>query len=465
MRYRIAKNNCAALLFITLLALSANGQQADNVVSLAAAEARSAPSTSASTRSAVGAFMNPLAGMSVADAVKYALAHNKNLQADYKLIAEAEAKLKQAGLKPNPMLETSGLTSVNNGGMRSASVMLSLPLEFNGRRERRIAVAQKELARMQHEVADRERRLANEVRLKYGDAVEIARNLELSERLLELGRQNISLVKARVTEGASAPLEQSLMQVEVSRFEAQRTAYESRLKVLIEELKNLLGMGDDEPLLIQDEFIERPASLSREQALALAFQSRPDLLAARAAEDVTAAMIEMAKAEGRFDLSVFAELGQQAIRMDALGINRDTGALMPIGMNNTMVRGGVTIMLPTRNKNQGNIEAAVALSEAARLRREFIESVIRREIAAAWARCDGAAQVLKTYDNDLLAAAQNNLRVVRSSFDLGYARLNDVLSEQQRLIEVQMGYTAALKERYAARAELETVLGAPLDKQ
>ena len=128
-------------------------------------------------------------------------------------------------------------------------------------------------------------------------------------------------------------------------------------------------------------------------------------------------------------------------------------------MTNGMLRAGVTITLPTRNKNQGNIEAAVAASEEARLRREFVETMIRREVAAAYVRWEGAARVLKTYNTELLAAAQNNLRVVRASFDLGYLRITDVLAEQKRLLEVQLSYTAALKEYYSARAELETVTG------
>ena len=133
-------------------------------------------------------------------------------------------------------------------------------------------------------------------------------------------------------------------------------------------------------------------------------------------------------------------------------------------MRSAMLKGGVTITLPTRNKNQGNIEAAVAMSEEARLRQEFIASVIRREIAAAYTRYEGAQRVLKIYNTDLLAAAQNNLRVMRASFDLGHVRLTEVLNEQRRLIEVQMAYTAALKEYFSARVELENVMGTAIEK-
>src|SRR5438067_1074808 len=86
-----------------------------------------------------------------------------------------------------------------------------------------------------------------------GLSVEATRNLELNERLYEINQQSYGLIKARVEEGASAPLEQSLLRVEVGRIEAQRAAFESRVAVLLEELKNVLGQLSEEKLQLRDE--------------------------------------------------------------------------------------------------------------------------------------------------------------------------------------------------------------------
>ncbi|MBK9315685.1 MAG: TolC family protein [Acidobacteria bacterium] len=391
-------------------------------------------------------------GLSVEEAVRYALANNRNLMADRKQIDEAAGKLKQAGLKANPMLETSGTASVNDTASQNFSVGLSLPLEL-GRRKRRIEVAGRELERMRLEVAESERKLAAEVRAKYGEAVATARQLDLLENLQELNRRSYSLVKARVEEGVGPRLEQSMQNVELGRIEARRTATESRVKVLIEELKLLLGTPPEETFALRDEFIARPLTLTRDQLIEQALNNRPDLLAARAVESVTAAMIEMAESEGKVDLSVFGEFGLQRWRFDQSGFNQ-AGQIVPIMMNMKMVRGGVTIMLPTRNRNQGGIEAAVAANESARLRREFVESVVRREVTAAFERTQGADRVLKSYSDGLLEAADTNFRIQQSSYDLGYARLTDVLTEQQRLIELRIDHNEALKEYFAAHVEL-----------
>ena len=422
------------------------------------------PAPAAVTTKAAG-YINPVEGLGVAEAVRYALTHNKGLLADRKLVEEAVGRLKQAGLRANPMLDVSRTSDLSDSSQGEFSVGVSVPLELGGRRARRIEVAERELERRRFEVADRERRLAAEVRAKYGEAVEAARNLELNERLFEINQQSYGLIKARVAEGASAPLEQSLLRVEVGRIEAQRTAFESRVAVLVEELKNLLGLSLEEKLQLRDEFVERPVTLTREQLLETAFKSRPDLQAARTAEAVAAAVLAQAKTEGKVDLSIFAEVGRQSIGFDQLGTNRVSGKQERVFMKDNMLKAGIAITLPLRNRNQGNIEAAIAAADEARLRREFVETVVRREVAAAYARYEGATRVLKTYDTDLLSASQNNLRVVRSSYDLGHVRLTEVLAEQRRLVDVQIGYTGALKEYYAARAELESASGAPLEEK
>ncbi len=401
-------------------------------------------------------------GMGVEDAVRHALANNRNLMADRKTIDEAAGRLRQAGLKANPMLESSGTASVNDAGMQNFSIGVTLPLE-PGRRRRRIEVAGRELERMRFEVAESERKLAAEVRMKYGQAVETARQLDLLESLYELNRRSFTLVRARVEEGIGPRLEQSQQNVELGRIEARKAAVSSRLAVQIEELKLLLGTPPGESIELRDEFVRRTQPASIEQLTSQALAARPDLLAARAAEEVAAAMIEMAEADGKLDLSVFGEFGLQRWRFDQFGVSHG-GQLVPVQMNMKMVRGGVTIMLPTRNRNQGGIEAAVAALETARMRREFLESVVRREVTAAWERLQGAERVLEAYSGGLLEAAETNFRIQQSSYDLGHARLTDVLMEQQRLVELRIDHNEALREYFEAHVELARTTSGKLDK-
>jgi cobalt-zinc-cadmium efflux system outer membrane protein len=409
----------------------------------------------------LNAAQNPqIDGMSAEEAVGYALEHNKNLLADRKQLDEAAGRLKQAGLRPNPMLELMGGSSVNDRSMNELSAGVSLPLELGGRRSSRIQVAEKEFARMKLEISDRERRLAAEIRVKYAEAIEAARTLELIKQLGDLNFENLTLLKARVDEGVSPAVDLNMLRVEIGKLETQKINVESRRSLTIDELKNLLGFPQDDKLTLKDDLKSLLTGANRDELLQQALSNRQDLQAARAAESVSKSMIEEAGTEGKLDMSLFTEIGRQSWRFDQLGSNIETGAPERIMMRNYVLKGGVTIMLPTRNRNQGNIQAAVAAGDQARLRREFLETMIRREISAALTKYETAGRIIKTYDEGLLAASRDTLRVMRASYELGHARISEVLDAQRRLLELQMTYIEAVRDLYTAASELKTATGA-----
>lgn len=401
----------------------------------------------------------PRAAMNAEEAVGYALEHNKELLADRKMVEEAAGKLKQAALRANPMLEVMGGSSVNDRSMNEVSAGVSLPLELGGRRAGRIAVAEKEVARQRLEVADRERRLAAEIRMKYAEAIEAGRTSDLIKRMLDLDFQSLTLLKARVDEGISPAVDLNMLRVEIGTLRNRGVAVESRRTVLLDELKNLLGIPQEESLELKDDLTPQQIANDPDRNLAVALSARPDLLSARSAEAVSEAMIEEAKTEGRFDISLFTEFGRQSWRFDQLGSNMETGALERVGMRNYVLKGGVSIMLPTRNRNQGNIEAAVAMNDRNRLRREFLETVVRREVKSAMTKYEASRLIIKTFDDGLLAAARDTLRILRASYDLGHTRITEVLDAQRRLIELQMGYIEAQRDHYAACVELRSAMG------
>ena len=55
--------------------------------------------------------------------------------------------------------------------------------------------------------------------------------------------------------------------------------------------------------------------------------------------------------------------------------------------------------------------------------------------------------------------ARQNLDVVRRTYELGRGSLLDVVAEQRRYIEIEMGYTESLKQVYNAVVEIERAVG------
>lgn len=407
-------------------------------------------------------LINAANGMTAEDLVRYALEHNGELLAARKMIAEAQGRLRQAGLKANPMLETSGkraVTTPDNNQMLS----VEWPLELGGRRQARVLVGQREVALREAEVRDFERLLAAEVRLKYAEALATARNLKLTEELLESTRSSHQLVQARVEHGKSAELEKSEVWVELNRADAARLSVESKAELALLELKKVIGAAPAEPLQLRGDYASAVPVPSAAELLQRALATRPDLVALRAAEHLAEAQIEQARREGRIDASLFAGYERMSNGYDVKGFN-EAGRLVPVSDVFHYATFGVRFTLPLRNKNQGLIEAAVAAAEAAKHKREFAEQVIRNEVAAVSTRLEKAQAALAVYRDRVLAPAQRNLEIVQKTYTLGYKTALDYLTEQRRYIEVETDYTGALKEYWETLAELDRVAGVTLQK-
>jgi cobalt-zinc-cadmium efflux system outer membrane protein len=365
--------------------------------------------------------------------------------------------LRQAGLRPNPTLDASGARAVNSPD-NNQTLGLELPLELGGRRQARLSVAERELELRQAEVADFERRLATEVKSKYAAAIAAARNLKFTEELLMLTRDSHRVVQAKVEHGKTAPLEQNLLRVELSRVDSARIGFESRTEIAVLDIKKSIGMPANEPLRLRGEFAvdQHPGSL--DEAIRNALAKRADLIAARAAEAVAIAQVEQARREGKLDASIFANYMRQSMGFDIRGFNA-AGALAPVQGVFHYATFGVRLTLPVRNKNEGLIEAAVAGAEAARTRREFGETVVRNEIISAYARFNHATAALAVYRDNVREQALRNLEVIHQTYVIGQKSVLDYLGEQRRFIEVETGYTEVLRELLDSLIEIERAAG------
>ncbi|MGH9752255.1 MAG: TolC family protein, partial [Blastocatellia bacterium] len=288
-------------------------------------EARVA-NTSNAPESWIAGYVDPIQGSSSIDIVRRALTSNAQLAATRLEIDRARARLRQAGLRPNPTVDFEQLNGVfGSQGERGTTIGFSMPLELAGQRGRRIDLARAELEAAEAEVADRERRLASEVRLAYIETLAALRELEVTQNLYALDVETARIVEARVEEGDAAPLELSLLRAEVDRLRARRALVEGRLQASATRLKQLVGMAPDEQLQLREALMtpllpDPPASL--DAALDIALRTRPDLRFARLSEAVALAGYRLVKAQAAPQVTAFVQYS------NVLGTFDDT----PIGV-------------------------------------------------------------------------------------------------------------------------------------
>src|SRR3989475_4582150 len=253
-------------------------------------------------RAATGlAQAQPGSELTVDEVVARALADSPDLRATRAEIDAAVGRLQQAGLRPNPVLELGGQKALSPDN--NVTIGLTVPLDLNGRKEGRVAVAERELQMKRAQVRDRERRLAADVRMKAGELLAARRSLAVTDDLLSVNRDALRLVQDRVRQGATPALEENLMLVEVNRLDATRQMLASRVEIASLQLRALAGMAPDAVLVLRGDLASAIPPLPADEAARHALTSRPDLDAARADVAMGAAKILKERAEGRWDVS------------------------------------------------------------------------------------------------------------------------------------------------------------------
>jgi cobalt-zinc-cadmium efflux system outer membrane protein len=393
-----------------------------------------------------------------------ALAQNADLLAARQEIAAAQGLLVQSGLRPNPTLELSASEGsiLNSPGEHEFSVGYSHVFELGEKRQRRVNAGRLRVDLSQLDALNRERLLRAEVKNKFADALAGIAGLEAAERLLELNRQSLRIAVARAEKGEGAALEQALVQVEVSRMDSDRVLFADRIERALLGLATLAGIDAEELIRIQGSLAVPEPALSEAEARARAMEVRPDLRAARMEMELGEAELQLARSQAVPDLVASGRYTHATSHFSQFGLAGPGGPVVPLRDSDNLFAAGISFQLPSSNRNQGNIQAALARRRAAQLRSRFLEGATAREVEAAYNRYTAAREAVRIFDLQVLKQAEDNLRVLRSAYELGELRLLDVIAEQRRLVETRKAYTDVLSESYRALVELERTVGEPL---
>ena len=433
----------SGVLIATLLtAVSSSAQSADGQAALA------------------GRFVDPANGLSLEQAIARAIEQEPSLRAARSQVEVAQGTKIQASLRPNPSVSFE--RREEPGGTDNLTTLeLEWPLEVF-RRDQRIAVADREVAAAQFAVADRERVLAADVRTRYGEVLSMIRDLGLLDEIVAATQHQLDLLRSRVEQGASPPLERDLLDVELRRVQADRVLQTARTEAAVFELKRVLGMKAETSLTVRDTF---EALVQRESAVAThvpnmstTVEQRADVREAAARMETAVAKIDRARSEGRFDVSLFGSY----MRMDAgfpqRGFAPD-GSLERVRGQFNYWSAGAMVTIPVLNRNQGHVAAARAEQAGAAAAHDAARLAAETDVASARARDERAREAVKIYGAGVQTLARQNLAVIGQTYELGRITVFEVLAERRRYLDVERAYTEALRAAYEARTALTRALG------
>jgi cobalt-zinc-cadmium efflux system outer membrane protein len=391
-------------------------------------------------------------GMSFDQLSQTALAQNKSLQAAREQLRQAEARLTQARLRPNPSLDVSQSTDVvfANEGENGFAVTLAQPIELGGKRTNRMRVAEAEIELAKAEIGESERQLIAQLRAAYLRAAETSTRLTLLERTRGLNQQMVQVMNVRLASGDASRLDSHLLQAENNRVEAQRLQAEGQFTDAMFEIRRLAGIPPSEPLSLNPRAAQALPTRSDSELVELALRSRPDLQAARLREALADAGIALARSQAVPDLTGSVRYAREP----------NVSRLQPRAFEKESVLGfGISIPLPLFNREQGHIREAASRVTQTRVEREALEHNIRVEVAAAARRYQLAARSLELIRTGVVGETEEGFSITQLAYRLGNARLVDVIIQQRSLVEAEIAAVSAQAEVDAARAALDTAVG------
>jgi len=395
--------------------------------------------------------------LSLPQVIEYSLQNNGDIKAlrEEKGIRDA-AKVK-AGLLPNPTLEVEGGTGAltGNSGENNLSLGVSQEIILAGKREKRLALAERELEMYRWQVQDRERLLRDAVQSAFFDLILAEKRLALSKRFIVLNHQLSNVTKERLKSGDVPELEITLVKVELARSEGKKMEAEKTLRQDQARLFQLIGLPSGENPAISGDFtlkISLPRDLAALKQLAL--ENRPDLRALKVEKNRGDSDVILAEAESIPNLTAGLAVKRDTTTIELGGL-QDRDTTYTVGMK-------LSMPIPLFDRNQGGTQEALAKKSSAGSRLLTATKMIEREVEATYASFVNTEGVLALYRNEILPQLETNLQLTQEAYRLGEVGILAVIEEQKKFFEVNDGYLAALHGRQTALLKLETTVATDL---
>jgi cobalt-zinc-cadmium efflux system outer membrane protein len=390
-------------------------------------------------------------------AVDFALQNNGELKAFHEGKDLRAAGKVRAALLPNPTLDLEAATGALTGSKNENSLAVGLSQEFAlaGKRDKRLSIAERELEIYRWQLADRERRLRDEVKSAFYDAFLAGERVSLAARSIALNRQLLDVTKERLAAGDIPELEMNLAKVElarseVARIEAAKTLLQSRAR-----LATLMGLASGNQPAIEGKLAADPGLAKSEAELKqLAITNRPDLKALEAERNRSEIDVDLARAEEIPNLTAGLVFRRDTTSMEISGVEGKETAYS-IGIK-------LSLPIPVFDRNQAGIQEASAKKNSSESRLSSAAGTVEREVETAYRSVQNAASVLSLYNADIIPQLEENLKLTQEAYRLGEVGILAVIQEQKKFFEVNDGYLTAQHDHQTALVKLEAAVATEL---
>ena len=407
--------------------------------------------------------------LTLPDALARVAAGNRHLAEAREQLAIARQRVFEARGRLFPATRGSGRYTWNNSAQMNAiqipgapvqsitirdrdlgtiSGVVTLPLDLSGEITEALAAAQAgyrgEAARLWATTLEQDLVVID----AYYTLLEAERLRDVTLQTLALHREQLDFANDRFRSGRLTKNEVLVVQVALRNSEQELR----RRALAIDEarfaLNQAVGLPIDAPTEVAD-VRTRPQLPSEADALRAAYRDNPVLLA-------------LVEEQQRLDATATSLVRARLPRFSGGGSVDDSNSKI---VEPTLIGGGFVGFewdLGTDTRREAQIAAARAEADQNRIRTERqlreLEQAVRSTYRAAEER-------LAAFDTSMTAVqqAEENLRIRQQQFEVGRATSDDVLDANALLALERASVATALYQAHTRRAELQRLMGRPLD--
>jgi cobalt-zinc-cadmium efflux system outer membrane protein len=320
-------------------------------------------------------------------------------------------------------------------------VSLAFPLEFGGKRARRVDLAHATLARTMADLAVQSRDVRRTVRLAYFELVAAASRVQVTSELRGFAERTRNAARDRFESGAAPRLEALQSELALAQADNDQEAARGRLAAARVALNTAIGRGPETPAEPADTFDAGviPGDL------AAIIAAGPDIVALDREIDEAVARERLAVAMRRPDPTVSG------------GMEFDSPPDFTYGW-----RAGVAIAIPLFTRHTADVQVETARVAQLRALRGARLAMLTGDATAAAARAQADRRQYLRYRDEIVPQLTTIEAMAEDSYRSGQTNLTGFLQALQAAREVRLRATDAGLEYQAALADLERALGGPI---
>jgi cobalt-zinc-cadmium efflux system outer membrane protein len=378
-----------------------------------------------------------------------ALMRNPELRAFSWEVRAREAATLQAGLLHNPTigadLQDLGVSaSPDSVPQPQGTLQLSQIIELGGKRTKRreAAALSRDLAGWDYEAKRIE--IFTQVTQAFADLLRRQQQQELTEETVRLAEETARVVSERVRAGKVSPIEEIRANVALASAGIERDRAGKELEAARKQLA--ATWGSRMPRFDKAEGTLGPVSpIPSIAQLADRLSQNPDL--ARWATEIAQrrAVIDLERSQAVPDLTLMG------------GFRRYESTGDPVFIV------GLSLPLPLFNRNQGGIQEARNRLSKGEEERRAAEARLSAALSEAYRALSTAHIEVSSLEERVLPGAAQAFEAVNEGYRLGKFGILDVLDAQRTFFGSRAQHLRALADYHQAAAEVERLIGAPLD--